>query len=204
MTKEIKKIECKSLAKEITAEEMKEHVFACVDDTIGTLPVLKRCASKWGNGRKDLEEKEKQKMLEEFTTLSFAFGVENGHTISSCVNKSFQMMAVEMKKELEKEFDCKNYSEKALVDLAVNGYVRVMCHSWKMDGNQAYIGQKYDSYRNYLSHEIDRSHRHYISAIETLKFLKQPTLKVNIKTNNAFVSENQQFNNHQNQNNEAK
>ena len=36
-----------------------------------------------------------------------------------------------------------------------------------------------------------------------LKEMKQPALKVNVKTNNAFIGENQQFNNNV-ENNEAK
>ncbi|MGW8185008.1 MAG: hypothetical protein ACWGHO_02760 [Candidatus Moraniibacteriota bacterium] len=191
-------------AKKYSLEDAKNFTLECTEETIGIKSVLRKYANNFmGKDFSSLTEKDKEEMNEHLTTISFAYGVETGHIVSSCTNESFQKMAFQMKKELEKEFDCKSYSEKALVDLAVNGYVRAMRYSWKMEGNQTYIGQKYDGYRNYLSHEIDRAQRHYISAIETLKFMKQPSLRVNIKTNNAFVGENQQFNNNA-KNNEAK
>lgn len=194
-----------SPSKKYSIEDAKNFIFECTEETIGIKPALKKYANNFmGKDYKSLSEKDKAAMNTQITDIAFACGVETGHVISTCVNVSFQKIAVQMKKELEKEFDCKTYSEKALADLAVNGYVRAMWSTWKMDGNQKYIGQKYDGYRNYLSHEIDRAQRHYISAIETLKHMKQPSLRVNIKTNNAFVGENQQFNNNQNQNNESK
>jgi len=205
MKKELSPKEDLAPVKKFTPDDAKNFALECTEETIGIKPALRKYANNFmGKDYKSLSEKDRAEMRKQIVDIAFAYGVETGHVISSCVDEPFQKIAVQMKKELEKEFDCKSYSEKALVDLAVNGYVRVMRYSWKMEGNQKYIGQKYDGYRNYLSHEIDRSQRHYISAIETLKFMKQPSLRVNIKTNNAFVGENQQFNNNQSQNNEAK
>ena len=194
MTKEIAKKEEEKPIRKFTKEDAKTLVFDCAEETLGINAALEKFASKNMGKFKALSEAEKQKMNEEMTALSFRFGIETGHTLSSCVSNTFQGLALQMKRGLETEFECKSYSEKALVDLAVNAYIRVMRYSWKMDGNQEYIGQKYDGYRNYLSHEIDRAHRHYISAIETLKCMKQPTMNVSIKTNTAFVGEKQQFN----------
>jgi len=53
-----------------------------------------------------------------------------------------------------------------------------------------------------LNRDVDLANRRLNMNIVMLKEIKQPAMKVNIKTNNAFVSENQQFNN--NQNNESK
>ncbi len=72
-----------------------------------------------------------------------------------------------------------------------------------MEYNQKHVGAQYDGYRNYLSKELDRAHRQFLSALETLKAIQQPAMKVNIKTNTAFVGENQQFNTKV-ENNEAK
>jgi len=46
-----------------------------------------------------------------------------------------------------------------------------------------------------MSKEVDRANRHFLSALQTLKEIKQPELKVNIKTNAAFFGEKQEFNN---------
>lgn len=206
MTKEITKKEETRPVKKYTIEDVKNIVFEYTEATLGTKAVLEKHANKLENYG-SLNEEEKQKMNEELSALAFAFGIETGHVISSCVGETYQKLALEMKKKLEKEFNCQSISDKALVDLAVSAYIRNIRYTWKMDGNQKYLGHEHDSYRNYLSREIDRSHRHYISAIETLRMIKQPSLKVNIKTNNAFVGEKQQFNNNQvqkDENNEAK
>lgn len=54
-----------------------------------------------------------------------------------------------------------------------------------------------------LSKETDSANRRLIMNIVLLKEMKQPALKINIKTNNAFVGDKQQFNNNV-ENNEAK
>jgi hypothetical protein len=192
-----------NITKPLSVDTMKELVLKCANETFGLESALIKYGQKY-QGNVSLSKEDQQKATEELTNLSFAFGVENGHIVSSCVNEAFQKLAVKMKREIESEFDCRTYSEKALVDLAVTAYTRNMHYTWKMNANQEYLGQKYDSYRNYLSHEIDRSHRHYISAIETLKAMKQLSFSVNIKTQNAFVAQNQQLNNHSEQNNETK
>lgn len=179
--------------KKYTAGEAKKIVSEFAESMLGTQTALSKYADKFANYN-SLGEKEKEEIEKEIATIAFAFGVETGLIISSCAGETFQKLAFEMKKELEKEFDCRSISEKALVDLAVGAYIRNMSYTWRMDGIQKHLGRDQDGYRNYLSREIDRSHRHYISAIETLRAIKQPLLKVNIKTNNAFVGEKQQFN----------
>ncbi|MDX9964258.1 hypothetical protein [Desulfobacter postgatei] len=129
--------------------------------------------------------------------LSLALSIETGFMLMKSVDKQYNSLALQIRRDLQEEFACKTASEKMLVDLAVNSFIRNLCYSDKMGQTQEYIGNEYNNYRNYFSKEIDRAHRQFISAIETLKFIKQPSMKVNIKTNNAFVGENQQFNNNQ-------
>lgn len=201
MSKKLTKTKDNKLIKKCSVDEARESVFRCVKAVLGTEALLKNFADKIGNFD-SLKEEGHQKMNEELTDLSFAFGVETGYAVSNSAGEPYEKLALEMKRGIEKEFDCQSISEKALVDLAVNAYIRNLRYSWKMNENQTYLGQKFDGYRNYLSKEIDRAQRHYISAIETLKCFKQSSLKVSVKTNNAFIGENQQFNN--NQNNESK
>lgn len=72
-----------------------------------------------------------------------------------------------------------------------------MSYSKLMEGHKEpeWLSHERVAFLNFYSKEVDRSHRQFISAIETLKLMRQPSLRVNIKTNNAFVGENQQFNN---------
>ena len=126
-----------------------------------------------------------------------------GYVLMNSLGSDYQGLAFQMKKDLQQEFNCIKPSEKALVDIIVNAYVRKLTYSNKMERNQKYLGSEQDGYRNYLSKELDRAHRQFLSALETLKAIQQPAMNVNIKTNTAFVGENQQFNTKV-ENNEAK
>jgi hypothetical protein len=84
----------------------------------------------------------------------------------------------------------------------VNAYIRVLDNSRRL--NNELNGQNITPNRNIyianLSKQIDRANRQYISALLTLKQLKSPNVEMNIKTNNAFISNNQQINVNKNEN----
>ena len=150
-----------------------------------------------------LDKKTEEGMLKSIGELSMTFSQETGYVLMNSLASDYHGLAFQMKKDLQQEFNCIKPSEKALVDIIVNAYVRKLTYSNKMERNQKYLGSEQDGYRNYLSKELDRAHRQFLSALETLKAIQQPAMNVNIKTNTAFVGENQQFNTKV-ENNEAK
>lgn len=204
MKKELIKKEEPKPIQEYKIEDAKSYILN-ISTSTDTRATLQKFANQYlpliqaGTISKEQEEK----MIKEIVEISQSLGVETGFSLMNSVNDENYGLANELKRNLEKEFNCNSYSEKMLVDLMANSYMRKLTYSKRMDNNQKYVGHQYDSYRNYLSKEIDRAHRQFISAIETLKFMKQPSMRVNIKTNNAFVGENQQFNNN-GKNNETK
>lgn len=121
---------------------------------------------------------------------------ESHVALMESVNENYQMMSKEMSIQMIKEFDCKNEAERSLVKLIVNAYIRVLDNSRRL--NNELNGQNITPNRNIyianLSKQIDRANRQYISALLTLKQLKAPNVEMNIKTNNAFISNNQQIN----------
>ena len=46
----------------------------------------------------------------------------------------------------------------------------------------------------HLGTEIDRAHRQFQAAMQTLRMLKAPPLKVNFRTDTAYIAQNQQIN----------
>ena len=94
--------------------------------------------------------------------------------------------------DLEKEFKCKSPSDKALVDLIANSYVRKLSYSRKLETTKPCTGKDYDRYREFLSKEVDRAHRQFLSALEMLRAIKQP--KLNLRVTNAFLAHQQQIN----------
>lgn len=151
------------------------------------------------------DKKQTDAMSENLDKVSLALSLESGHALVESVSKRFRGFAIQMKTDLEKEFECKSASEKALVDQAVNAHIRKLSYSKLMEGHKEpeWLSHEKVAFLNFYSKEVDRAHRQFLSAIETLRFMKQPAMKVNIKTNTAFVGENQQFNTKV-ENNEAK
>jgi len=201
MTKEITKKEEVKPAKHYSSEELRDLFVKNMkleSDPVGLLlRFSKEILPKLETGEKTSKEDD-EKVLQ----LSHAFSIETGHALIEGVGEKYRPLTLQLKRDLEKEFDCKTTSEKLIADMAAMSYVRKMTFSNKLTSNQTYLGSDQEGYRNFLSREIDRSHRQFLSSLEILRCQKHPALKVNVKTNTAFFGEKQQFNN--NQNNEAK
>jgi hypothetical protein len=98
--------------------------------------------------------------------------------------------------QLVAEYDCKTASEKMLAQTAAWAYCRMIEYSRKLNGitRQEYLSSVKTGHYAVLSKEVDRCVRQYLSAINTLKHFKQPSLNVTFKAQNAFVAQNQQIN----------
>jgi len=206
MSKEIVKKEAAKPVKIFSPEEIRMMVADAVKNHFGMENKIKKICEKqlpdYSAGKDDSE-----KTIDDLIYVSRASSLESGYVLAESVNDFYQGLAFQMKKEFHEEFDCKMASEKALVDLAVSSYISKLYYTKLLSLNQKDAGSDYNGYRNSASKEIDRAHRQFISAIETLRFMKQPSLKVNVRTNNAFIGEKQQFNTNQiqkDENNEAK
>lgn len=154
--------------------------------------------------KQDVPKEQREKMFAKMGELSTSLSLDTGFLLMESVGAEYRGLAVQMRNELQKEYGCDKPSEKALIDMVVNSYIRKLSYSYKMGANQKYLGGNENGYRAYLSKEIDRSHRQFLSALDALRLLRQPPLKVNVKAQNAFVAENQQLNNYPKKSNEAK
>jgi hypothetical protein len=184
------------LIKSISIEQArliaKDSIKAGIDHNIALKELAEKNLPEYFKTKKQTDE-----MSNNIEKVSLALSLETGHILAESVPTRYRPFALQLKSDLEKEFDCKTASEIALVDQAVNAHIRKLSYSKLMEGHKEpeWLSHERVAFLNFYSKEVDRSHRQFISAIETLKLMKQPTLRVNIKTNNAFVSENQQFNN---------
>lgn len=201
MTNEIVKKEETKPAKKFSSDEVKKLALDGALSYFGMTEKIRKLGNETlpGNFAGKISDKQ---VNEEMDAVSKSLSLETGHVMLESVNDNYHSLAFQMKQDFHKEFECKTASEKALADLAVSSYISKLHYSKLLRLNQTSSGSDHNGYRNFASKEIDRAHRQFISTVETLKALKQPALRVNVKTNNAFIGENQQFNN--NQNNEAK
>lgn len=211
MNKKIEKKTEAEVEKKYTAEDVKQLILSYgkmdIDPEVRMMEFSKKY-SKLMRSEK-LEGKELEGANKDAVGISMALSIDTGHALAESVPAEYRSMALQIKRDLHQEFDCKTVSEKVLVDLAVGAYIRQVYLTKKLILNQNFetFYHEINGYLAFVSKEIDRAHRQFIGAIESLKSMKQPTMRVSVKTNNAFIGENQQFNNNQTQrdeNNEVK
>jgi hypothetical protein len=122
--------------------------------------------------------------------------LQSKNLLIHAVDQEDASMALQLATELELEFKATSSSEKMLVHMAVQSFVRMNKCSRLMTVNtpSPHIWHECAHHMSVYSKEIDKAFRQNIAALQTLKAMKQPAIKVNIKTNNAFVAENMQNN----------
>lgn len=104
---------------------------------------------------------------------------------------------MEFAEDIAKEYDCKTTMELSLCDLIASSYY------WMMKGSQQmqcmysieYLSNEKNGYYSMISKEVEKQSRLYMNAMMTLRALKSPFGNVSIRAKNAFIWENQQFNN---------
>jgi hypothetical protein len=126
----------------------------------------------------------------------FTLGFENDYTLVETVNEKYRGMAIELRRQLIKDFDCKTYAEKVLVDSVVSGYMRTIqrAKSFNNISHDDYLSGYKNQYMATMSKELDRAQRQLMAAYQMLVNLKRPPLTVQVKAKTAFVAQNQQLN----------
>ncbi len=71
-----------------------------------------------------LDKKTEEEVLKSIGELSMTLGLDTGYILMNSLGSDYQGLAFQMKKDLQQEFNCIKPSEKALVDIIVNAYVR--------------------------------------------------------------------------------
>lgn len=148
-------------------------------------------ASKIVEGKEDNNLSDTEKLQ-----LVFLNNLKTGYAIVELVREVVAPRALSFYRELCDEYDCETPSERALAQLAVVSFERSLDCSRRLK-NVYSQGETTDLLNKYMaltSTEQDRANRQYISAISTLKQLKSPPMQVNVRTNTAFVAQNQQVN----------
>jgi len=124
------------------------------------------------------------------------FGLDTKAALMDAVSEEYRPLAIGFLQQLLEEYDCKSSSEKALAQILVNAFVRVIIYSHILGKSQKIetIDGNITGYYSMIGKEVDRANRQFISALTTLKQLKTPAFKINVIAKTAFVGEKQQFN----------
>lgn len=178
--------------------QMKEDVIKSlklVDDPNTIITEFNKLHSKNNKNNKELNET--------LVKASVALGLDTHIPVLYAIYKGYRSLAIEFANNLIKEFKVHNENEKAIVHMIVTSYIRCMVLSEEItkileDGK---ISENINKFYATTSKDLDRAHRQFTSALTLLKELKSPTIQVNVKTNTAFIAQNQQLNNQQYENN---
>lgn len=143
-----------------------------------------------------VEKNDKDKLDDLAHKALRVLGFDNHYPVAEIAIERDRPLIIELCNQLVEEYKCITISEKVLVHLIGGAYARNLVISRYLTNTVAlnHTTPGLNNFISIMSKEIDRSSRQITSAISTLKQFKSPTLKVNIKTNNAFIAQNQQLN----------
>ena len=162
--------------------------------------------------KETLSDEEKKKKAESTEKMGLMYGLENGVWAANLdYHKNYASLA-RMRQRVIRDYNCKTSLELMLADSIVSSYWRIMKNERainrmieKEDSSYSFDQLKVNVLKE-LNREVDLANRRLNTDIVLLKEMKQPALKVNVKTNNAFIGQNQQFNDQtqKDENNEPK
>lgn len=129
-------------------------------------------------------------------TVRQAFGLDNRSLLVNSVPNDKQPLAVQICEELEKEYNVQTASERALVQSAVEGFIRSMTCSSILTNNRLpkSISHEWVYFIAVCGKEAERAQNQFLKALRLLQQMKAPPMNITINTKNAFVANNQQNN----------
>jgi len=191
------KSEKKSLAKDYTPEKIREmirkdlHITSDPDYILET--VTKKVNAYLAASDKEAEAMKKD-MLESHSGVLDSMGLDTHYALATTVSE--RSLVITVARQIEKEYNCKTASEKVLIQLIAGTYGKIIGYSSVMNSNiyELSISNEKNGYLAILSKELDRAHRQLITALSTLRQIKNPPIEFNVKAKTAFVAQNQQIN----------
>lgn len=166
---------------------------------------LKKINAGKGKKKPATIKKETERATAMMMKVEMAYGLENHFPLLQLSAKKHTPLIIEFAKKLTAEYDCKMPSERALVQVIVIAYAKILEFTERLSDNlnadDPWISHEKNGLKSVLGKELDRANRRFITALAMLKQIKSPAIEINIKAKTAFVSQNQQINATQNFNN---
>lgn len=133
---------------------------------------------------------------EKFRKALTLYGLDTHFPLEETVAERYRPLVMEFSRKLIQDYNCQTAGEKALAEVIVSAYARILTYSRQLGGATQTISftKVHVELYSMLSKELDRANRHFITALTTLKQLKAPSLEISVKAKTAFVAQNQQIN----------
>ncbi len=153
------------------------------------------------NNNNDIQKLQKDDQEKAISVLSLK-EFSQGILLATSLLGHYRTFAIKLSNDLQIEYKCENPSEKTLAHNVAMNFTRTIAIQEKISdylrlGTVSDVGVKY---LDFLSKELDRANRHYLSSLQALKSIKQQPMNINIRTQTAVVGQNQLV--HSNNNND--
>ncbi len=186
MTKEIQKN--REIIKKLSSDEIKKEMKYVVSGLDAT-NLLKQAYEDTA-GFKKIQKFDRESSIYQAMTL---YEFDKGMLMCDSLPEKYRVFALEFSKNLQIELKCEKKHEQSLAEICAINFVRVVevenrISSYLGIGSITDMGVRYLAV---LSKELDRAQRHYLTALQTLRMLKTPSLEINIKTQTAVIGQNQ-------------
>lgn len=201
-----KKDHAKTPAKQVTQEEL-----AIIKDTLkgvaygGSEPdrVMKQLAEDLLPSLRSgvIDRNATKKSADTFRKAMEVYSLDTHFLLSETVEKQYRAQVIEFSRQLIIDYNCQTAGEKALAEIIVSAYARVLRYSRYLNAatDRESINSTHVALFSVISKELDRANRHFNTALTTLIQIKSPSPEINIRAKTAFVAQNQQINvNHKN------
>ncbi|MBD3362100.1 hypothetical protein GF362_00070 [Candidatus Dojkabacteria bacterium] len=149
---------------------------------------------------KGLTNKEKEKMTDLIRKHYRIYELDTHCLLSSSVDEIYKELSIKFARDITEEYNCRSPSEKALVQMVTSAYIRFLEYTNRSQffKDIEYLSNEKISYYSKLCKETDRAYKQYLKSLSMLKRIKSPPLKVNVKTENAYIAEKQLLQNNPN------
>jgi hypothetical protein len=170
-----------------------------IQDDVSDDEDIKELDKLWSLQRLTIKQNERSKELSDKLTMKY--GLKNGLWAKNLGQniKCYPTLG-QMRHDIVVDYSCKTSLEFMLADRIVANYWRafncdkVINRFMEGENGTFSYNQTNINLMKELNKGIEISERQLKADIILLKELKQPALKINVKSNTAFVSQNQQFN----------
>jgi hypothetical protein len=183
----------KQLSKEFTADDVRQYLKELTYEG-HSKPLLEKVGDSLAKNPDIQTNNELSELLQKALPV---MNLDNHVLLYNSTTETYKSFLIEFTTLLAKEYNCSSPSEKALVELTASAYIRSIQYT-KMLSDNNHGEQPLTSDRNgfysFLSKEIDRAQRQFVTGLQMLKQLKSPSIPVTIKTTTAFIAQNLQVN----------
>lgn len=187
----------KAIIPKKTSEEIRSFLSKC---KIGNDPdlILQEVYKEFSDSKSD---KLATNVMDNAFKAITLFEFENGALMTTVIQEGYKTFGVDMMRKVQEEYACETIIEKATAELATINYIRTLEVQRRitayLDMNS--LTDNGVKYLAIMSKELDRANRHYLTAVQVLRSLKQVPFQLTVKANTAVIGQNQlvQANSHE-------